>query len=228
MRTAHLEQVPPQMGKGQQRSRCRKQLQSHAAQGHGGGRRPSNAHRAGPRARLAGSQDDLHAFISNKHTGSKATHDETVDSCQALTSGPSWFSSGHQDDRPRLKQCVHRRAIARSSTPGVTGDLSDEPPTRNLQTDPWTTSQKENPTELHGSCEKCRTHETKQKNPQGGGPTVRNLRQSDTLASMVHPVFWLLNYFQVTAPTRKLVFSIQHCLGSALTLLASWVRASTD
>lgn len=157
---------------------------------HGGGRRPSNAHRAGPRARLApGSRGDdlhLHAFISNRHTGSKKQHDETVDSFKHSASGPSWFSKA----AIRTTGVPLQEALLR----GVTGDLSDEPPTTTCRQIHGKPLKKENPTELHGSCEKCRTHE----NEAEESPRRRsNSEKPSTKASRWPPwyiqIFWLLN-----------------------------------
>lgn len=77
---------------------------------------------------------------------------------------------------------------------GVTGDLSDEPPTATCRQIHGQPPKKENPTELHGSCEKCRTHE----NEAEESPRRRsNSEKPSTKASRWPPwyiqIFWLLN-----------------------------------
>lgn len=77
---------------------------------------------------------------------------------------------------------------------GVTGDLSDEPPTTTCRQIHGQPPKKENPTELHGSCEKCRTHE----NEAEESPRRRsNSEKPSTKASRWPPwyiqIFWLLN-----------------------------------
>lgn len=60
---------------------------------------------------------------------------------------------------------------------------------------------------------------TKPKNPQGGGPTGRNVDKSVTPAATGHPnILAPKREHQVTVQTRKLVFSVQRCPGSAVTL----------
>lgn len=105
------------------------------------------------RLRVSSDTEDmrLHAFISNKHTGSKTQHKKLWTLLNIQPQAQVSFLKRPSGRRPPSEALFTRDRYKKLYSGAITGNLSDELPNTNHRQIHGQPHEKENPTELHGS-----------------------------------------------------------------------------